>query len=70
MLPEITIVSQFWSINLRRWQIFTLMHDFPTSNVGYPHSIPLNQIPFNYYNGNQSLEFSKFQGLQLYIQSP
>ena len=25
---------------------------FPTSDVGYPHSIPVNQIPFKYYNGN------------------
>ena len=41
------------------------MHDFPTSNVGYPHSIPVNQIPFNYYNGNQSVEISKLQGLRV-----
>jgi hypothetical protein len=33
--------------------------------VGYPHSIPVNQIPFKYYNGNQSVGISKLQGLQV-----
>ena len=47
-----------------------LVQDFPTYNVGHPHSIPVQQIPFKYYNGNQSVEISKLQGLQVYMQSP
>ena len=31
-----------------------LLHGFPTNNAGNPHSIPVNQIPCNNYNGNQS----------------
>jgi hypothetical protein len=31
----------------------------------YPHSIPVNQIPFKYYNGNQSVGISKLQGLKV-----
>ena len=47
-----------------------MVQDFPTYNVGYPHSIIVNQIPFKYYNGNQSVEISKLQGLRVYMQSP
>ena len=42
-----------------------LVHDFPTSNVGYPHNIPVNQILFKYYNRNQSAKISKLQGLRV-----
>ena len=40
-----------------------LLHGFPTSNLGYPHSIPVNQIPFKHYNGNQSVEISQLNEL-------
>ena len=26
---------------------------------GYPQSVPVNQIPFKYHDGNQSVEISK-----------
>ena len=42
----------------------SLLHSFPTSNAGSPHSIPVKQIPCKYYNGNQSVDISKLQGLQ------
>ena len=48
----------------------SLLHGFPTSNAGNPHSIPVKQIPCKYYNGNQSVDISKLQGLQVYMQSP
>ena len=48
----------------------SLLHGFPTSNAGNPKSIPVKQIPCKYYNGNQSVDFSKLQGLQVYMQSP
>jgi hypothetical protein len=32
---------------------------------GIPIVSPVNQIPFKYYNGNQSEEISKLQGLQV-----
>ena len=47
-----------------------LLHGFPTSNAGNPCSIPVNQIPCKYYNGNKSVEISKLQGLRVYMQSP
>ena len=43
----------------------SLLHGFPTSN-----RIPVKQIPCKYYNGNQSVDISKLQGLQVYMQSP
>ena len=39
---------------------------FPVSNAGYPHNVPVNQIPFKYYNGNKSLEISKLQRCNLH----
>ena len=48
----------------------SLLHGFPTFNAGNPHSIPVQQIPCKYYNGNQSVDISKLQGMQVYMQSP
>ena len=37
---------------------------------GIPVVSLYNQIPCKYYNGNQSVDISKLQGLQVYMQSP
>ena len=39
------------------------LHDFPTFNVGYPHSIPVKSKSLQFLHGNQSVEISKLQGL-------
>ena len=33
--------------------------------ISIPHSIPVNQIPFKYYNENHSVAISKLQGLRV-----
>ena len=38
-----------------------LINGFPTSNMRYTYSIPLNQIPFKYYNLNQSVGFKSYR---------
>ena len=43
--------------NLRPFRkSFSGTQNQPISNAGYPHNIPLNQIPLKYYNGNQRFQ--------------
>ena len=42
------IVSKSYKKMVSQWSI----HDFPTTDTGNPHGIPVNQIPCKYYNGN------------------